>query len=112
MGEESYLRVLDRTARYVVTDLPCPCNHPCSFCELPENPDYVIETCESCAKITLYNTNTRVVKQVYGNCNPLQICKGPADTLLLLDRYCGVLKLEWVKDREDLCRKSTKAINV
>ena len=112
IGEESYLRVLDRTAQYVVKDIPCLCNHPCSFCELPENPDYVIEICEKCGKIRAYNINTRVVKSVYGKCQPSQICKGPVETLILLDKYSGVLKLQWLKDSEDLRRKSTKAINV
>ena len=110
MDKESYLRVLDRTARYVVRDLPCPCNHPCSFCELPENPDYVIEICKSCGKIRAYDIITRVVKQVYDNCQPLQICKGPAGTLLLLDKHNLVIKLEWLNDKNDLRRKRTKAI--
>ena len=72
----------------------------------------LLKCAKAVRKITSYNTNTRVIKRVYGNCHPLQICKGPADTLLLLDKYSGVLKLEWVKEKEDLRRKSTKAINV
>ena len=112
MDEVSYLRVYDKTARYIMRDLPCPCNHPCSFCELPENPDYVIEICKSCGEIRAYNINTRVVKSVYGKCQPLQICKGPDETLLLLDKYNLVLKLEWLNDKGDLRRKSTKAISV
>ena len=112
MGEESYFRVLDRTARYVVKDIPCLCNHLCYFCELPENPDYVIEICESCEKMRAYNITTRVVKSVYVKCQPMQICKGPGKTLLLLDKYKLILKLEWLNDKADMRRKSTKTISV
>ena len=53
-----------------------------------------------------------MIKTVYGKCQPLQICKGPDDTLLLLDKYNLVLKLEWLNDKGDLRRKSTKAISI
>ena len=102
LGENHYIRVLDRDNGKVVKDIRRRCNHVGIFDEICDDPDHILELCEQCDIIRVYVTTSGDVIVPYKACRPVAMCKGPDGTVLVVDKWKTVLRFEWLKEEKSL----------
>ena len=90
------LRVMDHSGE-LVKDVASLCEHNFSsfIAGHPVNPNCILEACNRCKVIHMYNIDTGKGQMVYSDCKPIAMCHGPDDSMLVWDTDGKVLQLQW-----------------
>ena len=84
------------------------CNHcTCRIIDIPNDPNHILESCMDCQTIKSYDVRTDGAKIVRKQCTPYRVCKGPGDTILVMDDKYHISQFLWDKTRMTLrCEKT------
>ena len=85
---------MDRQTGGSISYIPAACNHDgAQLSKHPQNPDHVLDLCSLCEEIRAYSINTKRRFVVYKDSNMIRMFDGPAGSLLVLDSYIRLYKL-------------------
>ena len=98
------IKVINRLSEKESSVIASKCHHA-SACLIahPTDADYVLEGCDTCRMIRNYNIHNGQNRVVYTGCDPIKMCQGPTESILILDkRFCFFMALQkftWDKER-------------
>ena len=84
------------------------CSHcTCRIIDIPNDLNHILEFCMDCQSIKAYSVTTTKGKTVRRQCIPYRVCKGPGDTILVMDDKYHISQFLWDKNRMSLHLKRT-----
>ena len=98
------MKIKDSSTGKTFREIPLACNHYYHMtCKLPNTLPLVVETCQECEEVRVYNIHTFKQKVVLKQVKVSGLCEGPKESLLLMTVDGAVLHLEWIENEERFC---------
>ena len=102
LAEKRPIKVCNRRTGELITELMSKWNHHSRINELPTDVNCMLEACEECNMIRVYNIRSGAAEVVLKNGKPRMICNGPEESVLIMDSEGCVSQLRWNENRRML----------